>query len=373
MAARARKLLMLITGLERGGAEVQVCALAGELSRRGWKVSVISMRKAGPLAARLRACGIAVADLGMSPGRPSLRGFLAYHRAVSRFGPELIHSHLVHANLLARAGRALGLRTPLINSAHGEPEAVRWFGWAYRYSDRWCDRFHAVSERALAAFRRDGWVSAEKLFSLPNGVVCDREPSPDVRARIRNALGLADRFTFLHAGRLDAEKDQQTLLRGFAAVRGDRPAQLLIAGDGPLRGQLEALCRELEPSNPVVFLGARDDVPDLLAAADAFVLSSVTEGLPVALLEAGAAGLPVVATEVGDVPRLLVPGCSAGLVPAGDPAALGRELEGLLALAPAERERLGQALRARVHEHFSLGRIVDRWEDVYCDLIEAGG
>ena len=369
MVAQPARVLFLLTGLERGGAAQQVCELAFEVSQRSWVVEVVSMIPPGPVSERLDSLAISFDHLGMTSGRASLRGLRRYLRSVRRFRPDLVHSHLLHANLLARVGRACGLRYPLVNSAHGEIERSRWSGWAYRASARWCDVCPAVSRGALGDYRHEGWVTSEKLIHVPNGIRLDPERSGDVRERVRRELGLGDTFTFLNVARLHPDKDQETLLAAFASVVRNGPARLLIAGDGPLRDQLEALRRDLGLVHAVQFLGDRADVSDLLLAADGFVLSSATEGLPVALLEACAARLPVVATAVGDLAEVLSPDGSDALVPSRNPEALARALEQVQGLSAEQRERYGSALRARVTEQFDIARVADRWEAVYSTLI----
>jgi glycosyltransferase involved in cell wall biosynthesis len=178
---------------------------------------------------------------------------------------------------------------------------------------------------------------------IPNAVDVDAAP----RARLEG-----DPPRIVTVGRLAAPKDALTLVRALAAL-GPLPFRAVLVGDGPDRAEVEAAVRSLGLADRVELAGSRADVPDLLAAADLFVLSSRSEGAPFSILEAMAAGLPVVASEVGGVAELVAHGETGLLVPAGDPAPLADALRTLL-VDPGLRSRLGAAGRARARERFDL-------------------
>ena len=164
-------------------------------------------------------------------------------------------------------------------------------------------------------------------------------------------------------GRLQAPKDAITLVRALAAVHGS-PFETVVVGDGPDRPAVEEEVRRLGLERAVELVGERDDVPELLATADLFVLSSRSEGLPLSILEAMAAGLPVVASRVGGIPEVVVDGETGLLVPPGDPQRLADAVERLLA-DPSLRRRLGEAGRRRVAEHFDLASVQRAHLDLY--------
>jgi glycosyltransferase involved in cell wall biosynthesis len=172
-------------------------------------------------------------------------------------------------------------------------------------------------------------------------------------------------------GRLAAPKDTVTLVRALARVPG-RPFRATIVGDGPDRPAVEAEIRAAGLEGVVELAGERQDVPDLLADADVFALSSRSEGAPISVLEAMAAGLPVVASAVGGVPEIVAHGATGLLVPPGDAAALAEALEQLLA-DPALRRRLGEAGRERVRERFDLTELRRAHVELYArELARAG-
>jgi glycosyltransferase involved in cell wall biosynthesis len=231
------------------------------------------------------------------------------------------------------------------------------------------DRFVCVSEDARPGFLRAG-VPPAKLVVVRNGIR-HREPRRG-RAAVRSGLGLGARDrVVLTVGRLAEQKGHRSLCRAVPAILERVPnARFLWAGDGPLEGELRALACRLGVDETVRFLGRRDDVPDLLGAADLFVLPSLFEGLPLAVLEAMAAGLPVVATRAGGTAEVVDDGVTGHLVPAGDVAALADAVADLLR-HPARARAWGRAGRARFEREFHAGRMARETAEVYRGLLDA--
>ena len=224
--------------------------------------------------------------------------------------------------------------------------------------------------RSAGRWRSGTWrgraVPRRKIQVIPNGIDTTLfRPDSALRAAWRERLGVNGGFVWVAAGRLMWKKDYPSLLRAFAALHG---GELLIAGSGPQESELRTLAGELavEPR----FLGRVDDMPGLLNAADGFVLSSVVEGLPVALLEAAACGLPAVATAAGGAAEAMVDGESGFVVPPGDPAALAGAMRQLFTMSPEARAEMGRRARQHVEERFDIGRVADRWDRVYRGLLE---
>jgi glycosyltransferase involved in cell wall biosynthesis len=156
------------------------------------------------------------------------------------------------------------------------------------------------------------------------------------------------------------------MLRAFRRVRAERPeAVLLLVGRGSLQAEVEALAGTLGLNGQVRFVGPREDVPELMTAADGYVLSSAWEGMPMVLLEAGAAGLPIVATRVGGNQEAVHEGVSGFLVPPSDDQALAAAMLRLMALPEAERRAMGARGQEHVRQRYGLGRVVDRYETIY--------
>jgi len=346
-----RRVAFLITGLERGGAELQLIELAGALRNSGWDVAVFALRR-GPLAEELTKRGVAVPPL---------------HRLIV-FRPHVLHAHLFHANIAGRIAR-LFLPVPVvISTVHSLAESsrrgaeVRHRDLVYRITGALSDATVFVSTAAANRHLEASAVTAARTHVIPNGVDTDRfRPDPERRARTRRDLGLGDEFVWLAAGRLMWKKNYPMLLR---AMERQPRSVLLIAGAGPDEAQL----RSIAPSS-VRFLGARTDVPELMNAADGLVLSSTVEGLPMVLLEAAASGLPCVATAVGGVAEAVLADRTGYLVSPGDTDALTHAMRLLSVLPPADREIMSREAREYALARFDLRAIVEQWEHLYRALL----
>lgn len=367
-----RRVLLLITGLGYGGAERQVVSLAVLLKARGWDVDVVTLLRPQAYVPELESVGIQVRHLGMQRGIPNPCGLLRLSRLLRKINPQVVHSHMVHANLLARLTRLLAQVPVLVCTAHNINEGGRWREWAYRLTDPFCDLTTQVSRAGLERYVRIGAVPPHKIRFIPNGVDTTKfRPNPEVRGRLRQELKLEDAFVWLAVGRFEEAKDYPNMLQAFAKVlRVHKDAVLLIAGQGSLREKAQSLAEELGIAPKVFFLGVRTDIPDLMNAADAYVMSSAWEGMPMVLLEAGAVGLPVVATDVGGNREVVVDGKSGLLVPSKDPEALARAMVRLMELSPEERRSMGKYGRRHIEENYSLERVVEQWEMLYMELLK---
>lgn len=368
---KATSICFLTTGLHPGGAERQIVDLAKELKRRTWSVSVISMLPKGVLAQELEDCSIPVKSLEMLAGRPDPRALFRLRRLVREQSPDLIHSHMVHANLLARVARLFKFVPVCICTAHSVNEGSRFREIAYRLTDSLAYATTIISHEAARRYSKVRAVSPRKLLVIPNGVDCRKfTPDPDARARIRNELGVADRFVWIAVGRLEAVKNYPALLRAFSAARLSHPGSvMLIVGDGVQRRETEKLADSLGLQGSIRFLGLRRDVADLMNAADALVLASKWEGLPLVVLEAAACGLPIVATDVGGNAEVVCNGKTGLLVPAENERALASAMGSMMEIASDVRIMMGTEGRARVVASFALDSVVSQWEELYLAAI----
>ena len=367
----SRTILFVITGLAFGGAEVQVVSLARKLRQRGWSVTVVSLMSPRAFVEELGADGVEVASLGMERGRADWRAVWKLREVVRRHRPQVVHSHMVHANLLARVTRILAPVPALVCTAHNTDEGAQWRYRAYRLTDPLCDFMTNVSEVSVQASIERGAAPAAKIQCIPNGVDLDRfEEDEAVGHGIRRDLGLDDHFLWLAIGRLEPQKDYPNMLRAFASLAERfRHARLAVVGDGPLRDDLATLANRLDIADRVMWLGIREDIPALLQAADAFVLSSKYEGLPMVLLEATASGLPVVATSGGGVAEIVSEDAGGLLVVPENANALRGAMEQVMMLTPAERAEWGRQASERTRARYSLDAVTDRWEGVYSSLV----
>ena len=360
-----------IPGLDRiGGAERQAMLLAKGLRRRGWRVSVVALSGSGAAAAvELRDCGVAFTSLEMRKGLADPRGWIRFHRWLWREQPDVLHAHLPHAAWLCRWSRLAAPVPVVIDTLHSSCTGKRGRHIGYACS-RWLpDHVTAVSHATAVSHVAAGMVREEQLSILGNGIEVEAwEPNVHARRAARRMLGLTDEFLWLAVGRLEAVKDYPTLLRAMAYA--PEKARLLILGTGPQEMELTALARKLGLERRACFLGFEPNVQRWVQAADGFVLSSQYEGLPMVLLEAGACGVPAVATDVPGTRVVIVDGVNGRLARASDPRSLCEAMAGLMSMPLEERYAMGECARRRVVEEFGLESVLNYWERLYEALLD---
>ena len=343
--------------LEVGGAEVLTALLCRLFRERGHRVEVHTLMKGGPVGDSLRADGIPVFVHGPGSRWHVTRSMV---EAFRRSRPDVVHCHnRMATNWAAPAAR--WARVPVIVSTrHGLVAPPFSFRPETQFSlvSRLCSAVAGVCQSTTDNLALAPFASRSRLVTVYNGAApapCSAVP-PNLPRR---------GFTLVYVGRLAPPKDVPTLLRALAKVRAVRNDIFLwIVGDGPLRASAEQLCSDLGLTDAVTFWGERACTGDFYAAADAFVLSSSTEGLPMALLEAMAAGLPVVASAIGAMPEVVNGGGGGYVVPAGSVEGFAGTIE-RLAADPALRSAMGQAGRAYYLAHFTAEHMADRYLELY--------
>ncbi len=360
----------LIPSLSRhGGAERQTAQLAGGLAKRDWRVSVVTLANSDEEERlKLGAQGVACIDLSMRKGLADPRGWMRLCLWLRANRPDIVHAHLPHAAWMARWSRLFAPARVVIDTIHtaGTGAAGRRLG--YRWSNWLTDHVTAVSHGAADAWLMAQMVPADKLTILPNGIDTELwKPDPRMRIEIRKQLGIGDTFLWLAAGRLEPVKDFPTLLRAFAQLPAQ--AHLVLAGSGSQERELRSLATHLGLADRVRFPGFEPDLRRWMQAADGFALSSLWEGLPMSLLEAGACGLPSVATEVAGANEILAGTHNGFLARVGDPASLAAAMTRLMNLSGQSRQSMGQAARETVIARYSLPDALDQWEHLYASLL----
>jgi glycosyltransferase involved in cell wall biosynthesis len=365
-----KRILFLVTGLAYGGAETQVVYLATRFKSRGWEVGVVSLIPPKAYIEDLEKADVLVFSLDIRRKLPDPRPILRLVQIIRKWQPDVVHSHMVHANLLARIVRPLAPFPLLVCTAHNIDEGGRLREVLYRLTDPFCDLTTQVSQAGLERYVHVGAVPRHKICYIPNGVDTERfKPNLEDRLKVRKELGM-EGFVWLAVGRFDPQKDYPNMLQAFVrVVHKHLNTMLLIAGDGPLRKTMENMTRELGVEKHVKFLGIRRDIPQLMNAADAYVMSSEWEGMPMVLLEASACGLPIVATNVGGNAEIVLDGQTGFLVPPKSPEALSQAMLRMMDLPEEVREKMGKQARKHIESNFSLDRIVDCWEALYYELL----
>jgi glycosyltransferase involved in cell wall biosynthesis len=371
------RILFLSTSMGLGGADQQLLSAAQVLRDRGHEIRIVSLTPLGPMGLQARSLGLATDSLEMRRGVPDPRGLARLVRIVRAWKPDVVHSHMVHANLMARVLRLLVPVPVLVSTIHNVYEGGPLLMAGYRLTNGLVDHMTIISQAAADRFVGERIVPGRLLTVIANGVDTDRMRNlpPEGRAALRGWMSVGDQdFVWLAVGRFEVAKDYPNMLRAFAAVRAREPrAVLVIVGQGSLQAEAEALTAELGLREAVRFLGARDDVPAVMSAADGYVMSSAWEGMPMVLLEAEAAGLPIVATAVGGNGEVVRDGESGFLVPARDSEGLRAGMLRLMALPEEQRRAMGERGREHVRANYGLQRVAERWERVYWDALARKG
>lgn len=365
------KVVHLITGLGPGGAEMMLYKLVSRMSRQHFENVVVSLGQPGIIGTLIEQAGVPVRALGMPRRRVTLGGAGQLLRLLAAERPAVLQTWMYHADLLGLLAGRMTRTSPIIwnvrcSSMHGlSPLTARIVRMCARLSHM-PNAAVVNSESGLRDHTALGY-RARRWEVIPNGFDLARfAPDPSARASVRAELGLApDTLLIGLIGRYNPMKDHGLFLR--AALAQARPGlHFLLAGS------------QVEPSNPALarvvaghpaaghihMLGERTDIARLMAALDVATSSSAYgEGFANVIGEAMACGVPVVVTNVGDAAAIV--GAAGVVVPPRDQPALERAWQHLIAAGPAERTALGAAGRARVQQHYSLERIVRRYEELY--------
>ncbi|WP_270682274.1 glycosyltransferase [Aeromonas sp. QDB51] len=358
-------IILIITGLGMGGAERQVCDLADQFTAKGHKVLLISMT--GETVNRPLSAKIDVVELNMAK---TPFGFIkAYWQArqlIKQFKPDVVHSHMVHANIFTRLLRISTYMRKLICTAHSSNEGGRGRMLAYRVTDGLCDLSTNVSQEAVDAFIAQGAVAKGRMLAMHNGIDTLRFIfNPASRASLRAQLKLTDNTPLILAvGRLTEAKDYPNLLTAFNQLPSElNHVQLAIIGIGEEQANIETFAAQLGLTTRVHFLGLQRNVHEWMSAADIFVLSSAWEGFGLVVAEAMACQRVVVATDCGGVKEVV--GECGILVPPRDHLALADGINTALQMSSDEIEMIGAAARNRIVTRYSLNAQAESWLSLY--------
>jgi glycosyltransferase involved in cell wall biosynthesis len=338
-----------------------------------YRFIIACLDEVGDLGERLIGDGFEVVQLHRRAGF-DWRCVRRLGRFLKAKGVQVVHAHQYTPFAYAAATRVFGSRPQIVFTEHGRfyPDTTsrkrRVFN---RVVTSRHDRLIAVGDSVRQALIYKEGLPASRIQVIYNGI--DLEPvnlTPRQRTELRGVMGATDQdFLIIQVARLDAIKDHPTALRVIAAsAQENANIRLVIVGDGSEKSNIERQIVELSLNNRVTLLGKRNDVPKLLAAADAFLLTSVSEGIPVTIIEALAAGVPVVSTAVGGVPEVIENDVSGFLAPAGDVGKLAASLV-RLAKDPGLRDRFARQGAMRAISRFSENGMIDQYANVYDEAL----
>ena len=363
------RVMHLVYSLRPGGMEFGVVKLVNGLDRRRVQSSICSTKPAAILK-DLVARDVKQFEFDRRDGNDPKLVWQLY-QLFKRERPHVVHTHAWGTLLEGLLAARLAGVPVVVHGEHGTLQLKGYQRWVQKAAWSATDRVLSVSSRLAERMAAETSFAAERITTIRNGVDLSRFQSVD-RAAARQSIGVgATTLVVGTVGRLVPVKDQSTLLEAVSLLRNSGiDVTLVIAGDGPLRGALSQRASALGIANAVSFLGHRGDVEAVLAALDVFVLSSVSEGLSNTILEAMAAGTPVVATQVGGADELVDDGVTGILVPAASPRAMADALARLLT-DHGQRRTMGAAGRARVEASFNLDTMIRNYETLYVDLVAA--
>ncbi len=367
-------LALCITELDLGGAERCLTELAIRVDRQRFAPVVYCLagrpkREGASCAPELEAARVPVHFLG---GERIWQFPFVVRRLRRLFAsqkPQIVQTFLFHANVVGRvAARRAGI-SPVVCGIRVAEHKSRWHLWADRVTQRWVDRYVCVSQSVADFSTERGGLPPEKLVVIPNGIDLGRwtNRQPVDRAELGITAG---RRIVAFVGRLEAQKGPQWLIETAPQWLAKLPdCDLLLIGEGPLLQRLEIACQSSGIAGRVHFAGWRSDVPGILAAANLLVLASAWEGMPNIVLEAMAAGRPVVATDVEGVRELLGPAAVAQTVPYGDSETLISKILSFMQ-DPSAAAAIGSQNRRRAEEKFEISWMVKAYERLWESLAE---
>ena len=362
MRRTAMRILYVITGLGQGGAERVVCDLADEMCQRGHDVKIAYLT--GSVITQPLHQEIELIKIGLTNIFSLTKAYMTLSNIIKSYQPDIIHSHMVHANILTRLVKLLTPMNRLISTAHSSNEGGTLRMLAYRLTNHLADVSTNVSNTAVASFEARHAVPKGAMETLYNGVNFDGfNYDPQAKSKVKDELALdKDSKLILAVGRFSEAKNYFNLLRAIESLKKRRVSSfvLLIAGDGELRLKIEKLIKELALDKEVILLGSRSDIPTLMSACDVFVLSSDYEGLPTVLIEALACQANVVSTDVSGAHEIV--GDYGKIVPIKQPEALAKAMEAALLIE--QKNILGcQYAKSK----FDLTLIANDWLEIYHD------
>ena len=350
------KILFVVTGLGLGGAEKVVVDLADQMVLLGHTVKIVYLK--GDIIVSPKSSLIELIGLNFDKMNSFLKASNKYKNIIKEFKPDVVHAHMIHANIFARLNRIGCKVKKLICTAHNSNEGGNLRMLAYKYTNFLSDINTNVSNEASASLIAKGAFTNKNLITVYNGIDLTKFNKIDL---LNDNTGI----NFISVGRFNEQKDYPNLLNAIASIKNQLNGNVTfsIAGDGELRDEIEALIQSLEIQKYVHLLGKRSDIPELLNRADFFVLSSKHEGLPTVVIEAMACYTYVISTDCGGSAEIM--GETGKLVPINDSVSLGTAIMDAINLKDSEIEENNNKARERIENEFSLQSSIQAWLKLY--------
>lgn len=356
-----RRAIITVTDTARGGAPSRLATLARGLRDKGWKILFVSVLPEGAIAKELRSDGFEVASLNLKSWADLPLALLRLRRSIRRFQPMVIQTALWHANLLGRLC-AIGTGVPVVNG-HESIDADRPSGRTVleRLTAPLAAAHTAVAEAVAEQIHTRDRIPRERITVIPVTKDWNAWVPKGRRHEIRKGLGIpTDSRVIAWSGRLHPVKNVDLLLQALGHLPG---WWALIVGDGPERGRLDRMTDRLGLSDRVLFTGELRDVSPYLEAADVFCLVSRWEGLPTALMEAMAMGLPVVAPRIGGIRELIHPGITGHLVETWEPQDIAAAIQ-----TAARQPDLGINAAQMIRHRYKHSDVIEAHERLWRSL-----
>ena len=365
------RLAYVINNLTVGGAEKLLLSTVKKLSKEKYDITVCSMLHGKALLKDFEKSGVKVVCLNMHNKR-DIRGFFKLYHFFKSNKIDIVHTHLLEADLLGRFAAILA-NVPVIISTDHRVDDWRMNSKRLKTKIRFilnriaCNHSKgiiAVADNIKNHLIKNEKINPVKIYVIKNGIEIQECNGSSIRKKKGDTIVLGN------IGRLSKEKGHEYLLKAFKQAKTKcSNIKLLVAGDGPLRLSLEKFAHDLDISADVTFLGVLDDIPAFLNKIDIFVLSSLQEGLPIALLEAMAAEKPIIATTVGGIPEVVENGLDGILVDAANVHELKHAIISVIQNED-KRGEMGQNAQKKVEEYFDLDNTVDELESLYDNLLK---
>lgn len=366
------KVLQVIGSMHYGGAEKVVLHLVRQSDRGSISTAVCCTNFLGGIGEQLRSQGVPV--LVTAPKSHTLRylGPLKLLRVLRTLCPDIVHTHGLQAISTVGPLAQVGLVPPWVHTFHygNYPYSNERWMWMERVFSRRVDRLIAVANSQRDAIVRFLGIDVERINVVPNGVAMGTEPSdPSTVAMLKQEFGIARHKKVVGTVAVMTEQKGIGFLLDAAAriARADAAVHFLLVGGGPKEQEFRKHAESLGLTDVVTFAGWREDIGQLLQLMDIYVMSSLWEAMPLALLEAMAAGRPIVATDVADNAIVLRDGESGLIVPPGDPESLAEAVSQLLGNA-ALATRMGSNAELRLRDKYSVDRMVCSYGNIYHEL-----